>query len=141
VTSVNAGQASRLVDLTENALGTLAGRRIAVLGAAFKAGTDDLRHSSGLTVVQVLHARGASVVVVDPLVATAALRAQVPTGVAVAETLDEALDGAEACLVTTAAPEWSALDDHPAGPLVVDGRRALDPARYDGRYVAIGRAS
>jgi len=141
VASVNAGQASRLVDLAENALDTLPGRRVAVLGAAFKAGTDDLRHSSGLAVVQELCDRGASVVVFDPLVARAALTAQLPTGVAVAATLDEALDGAAACLVTTAATEWDALAEHPARLLVVDGRRALDPAGYDGRYVAVGRAS
>jgi UDPglucose 6-dehydrogenase/GDP-mannose 6-dehydrogenase len=141
VASVNAGQASRLVDLAENALGSLSGRRIAVLGAAFKAGTDDLRHSSGLTVVQELRERDASVAVFDPLVAADALAAAVPAGVAVAATLDDALDGAAACVVTTAAAEWKALDEHPTRPLVVDGRRALDPARYDGRYVAIGRAS
>jgi UDP-glucose 6-dehydrogenase len=112
-----------------------------VLGAAFKAGTDDLRHSSALAVVQELHDRGASVVVHDPLVAAATLTSHVPAGVAVVDTLDGALEGAEACLVTTAAPEWDSLDGHPARPLVVDGRRALDPVRYDGRYVAIGRAS
>jgi nucleotide sugar dehydrogenase len=141
VAAVNTAQASRLVDLAENALGSLAGRRIAVLGAAFKAGTDDLRHSSGLTVVQELRDRDALVTVFDPLVAADVLAAAVPDGVVVADTLDDALDGAAACLVTTAAPEWEALDDHATRPLVVDGRRALDPARYDGRYVAIGRAS
>jgi UDPglucose 6-dehydrogenase len=141
VVSINAGQAARLVDLAEDRLGSLAGRRIAVLGAAFKAGTDDLRHSSALSVVRELHDRGASVVVYDPLVAATALSTRVPAGVAVADTLDGALEAAEACLVTTAAPEWDALDAHPARPLVVDGRRALDPARYDGRYAAIGRAS
>jgi UDPglucose 6-dehydrogenase len=141
VVSINAGQAARLVDLVERTLGSLEGRRITVLGAAFKAGTDDLRHSSALTVVRELHVRGAAVVVYDPLVATATLAAQVPAAVTVAATLDDALDGTAACLVTTAAPEWNALDEHPARPLVVDGRRALDPARYDGRYVAIGRAS
>jgi nucleotide sugar dehydrogenase len=141
VAAVNAGQASRLVDLAENALGSLSGRRIAVLGAAFKAGTDDLRHSSGLAVLQELRDRGATAVVFDPLVAADALAAAIPAGAIVAETLDDALDGTAACLVTTAAPEWRALDEHPTRPLVVDGRRALDPARYDGRYVAIGRAS
>ena len=140
VASVNAGQALRLVRLAEAALGQLDGHRIAVLGAAFKAGTDDLRHSPARQVVSELDARRASVVVYDPLVSQEALEAWVPSGVAVAATLDDALQGAAACLVTTAAPEWEALDGHKAHPLVVDGRRALDPARYDGRYVAIGKA-
>jgi UDPglucose 6-dehydrogenase len=140
VAAVNDGQPARLIELAERALGPLDGRGIAVLGAAFKAGTDDLRHSPGLAVVRELVRRGASVTVFDPLVGHAALAPLLPADVVVAGTLDEAVAAAEACLVTTAAPEFAALAERAGAPMVVDGRRALDPAAFDGSYVAIGRA-
>jgi UDPglucose 6-dehydrogenase len=141
VASVNAGQASRLVDLAERELGGLGGRAIAVLGAAFKAGTDDLRHSQGLEVVAELGRRDAAVIVFDPLVAPAALLPHLPAGVTIAATLADAVRGVEACLVTTAAPEFEALAADDSGPLVVDGRRLLDPEAFAGRYVGIGRGA
>lgn len=141
VASVNAGQASRLVDLAERALGGLEGRSVAVLGAAFKAGTVDLRHSPGLGVAGELVRRGAAVVVYDPLVSPSVLEPHLAAGVTIGTTLDSTVEAVEACFVTTAAPEFESLAARHPGCLVVDGRRALDAARFDGRYVAIGRGS
>lgn len=147
VRAINRTQPTRFVDLAEKALGGLDGKRCAVLGLAFKAGTDDLRESPGLATVESLAQRGASVVAFDPLVGEDRLGAPLSGSVEVAATLSEAVAGAEACLVTTADPAFSALPDlirtgSPSPPVVVDGRRALRPADFpDGTYVAIGRGS
>jgi UDP-glucose 6-dehydrogenase len=145
---VNRGQAGRLTELAERGLGNLRGRRVAVLGAAFKAGTDDLRDSPALRVVGELVARGAIVVVYDPLVGVDALRDALPAdGVEIASTLADAIGDVEACLVTTLAPEFDELERllrerNGTRPLVVDGRRGIAPAGFpDHGYVGVGRAA
>jgi len=144
VASVNRGRAERLVRLAEGALGNVEGRRIAVLGAAFKDGTDDLRDSPGLRIVQELLDRGAKVVVFDPLVGRERLVTAFPS-VEVATSLAEAARSADACLITTRAPEFADLERLVAeldgdAPVIVDGRRALDPTHFrSGGYLAVGR--
>lgn len=147
VDAVNRGQSTRLVVQVERRLGSLEGRKIAVLGAAFKAGTDDLRDSPGLRVVAELLARGATVSVYDPLVAPERLRAALPaSGADVAASLDEATRGVAACVVTTLEPEFGAVANlvssaNGNSPIVVDGRRALDPGDFAARrYLGVGRA-
>jgi nucleotide sugar dehydrogenase len=147
VAAVNGAQAARLVERAESELGGLDGRRIAVLGAAFKAGTDDLRDSPALRVIEELARRNAAVVVYDPLVARERLAGLNDGGVEVAGSLAEATDGADAVIVTTQAPEFRGLEGLVAqmngtGPLVVDGRRALDPDAFaGGRYLGVGRGN
>jgi len=69
VISVNAGRPLRMVDLAEAGLGGLAGRRVAVLGLAFKQGTDDMRESPAIPIVRELQRRGAVVTAFDPVAA------------------------------------------------------------------------
>lgn len=140
VLSVNDKQAERVVDLLEQRLGDLAGRSVAVLGAAFKGGTDDVRASPGLRVLDRLLERGVETVIFDPLVSASALGEYVARGVVVAAGLEEALEATEACIVTTNAAEFSALADAVRDPgyVVLDGRRALDPSAFD-EYLAVGR--
>jgi UDPglucose 6-dehydrogenase len=139
VVGVNDGQAARLVEIAERELGSLVGRRIAVLGAAFKAGTDDLRDSQGLRVVARLVERGALPVVFDPLVSAERLRAALPESAEAAATLEATLEDVEACLVTTIAPEFRALQTMERIPLVIDGRRDLSPERLARQgYAALG---
>lgn len=144
VARINREQPGRLVSRVEKALGGIAGRRVAVLGAAFKAGTDDLRDSPALRLVEELLGRNAAVVVYDPLVSAERINAAAPS-VEVAQALDAALDGADACIVTTLEPEFRALETWPESgkgkrPLVVDGRRSLSPARFsDHAYLGVGR--
>lgn len=146
VRTINDSQPDRFVELASDALGDLAGRRCAVLGMAFKAGTDDLRASPGLATVEALVRRGASVIAFDPLVGKEALAAAHVPPIEVAPTLEEAVTGADVCLVTTADPAFADLprliEGH-AGfpPLVIDGRRALQPSSFPpGTYLAIGRS-
>jgi UDPglucose 6-dehydrogenase len=141
---VNETQPGRVVALAEGALGgSVSGRRVAVLGVAFKAGTDDLRMSPGLVIVDELLARGAEVVVFDPLVGEALLGPQVSRGVSVADSAAEAMAKADAAIVTTIDPAFAGLlDDVEGGPVVVDGRGVLDRSLIDGRQVlAVGRGT
>jgi UDPglucose 6-dehydrogenase len=135
VRTVNEGQPARVVDLAERALGGLAGRRVGVLGLAFKGGTDDARSSPALRIVDELLERGADVSAYDPLVPAEAIPEH-RGKIALRASLDDLLAACEACIVTTDAPEFASLSRAPGGPIVVDGRRVLDGARAD---LAVGR--
>jgi UDPglucose 6-dehydrogenase len=139
VRAINDSQPRRVVDLAERTVGQLAGRRAAVLGVAFKGGTDDVRSSPGMYVLDELLERGADVVAFDPLVDAAALPAYARR-VEFAPSLAEALAGAAVAIVTTNAFEFDGLraatGDQASSPVIVDGRRALDPNAAD---VAVGR--
>ncbi len=119
-------------------------RRVAMLGLAFKAGTDDVRSSPALRVAELLMARGVEVVGYDPHAALNA--AAVLPGLHLAATAEEALVGAGAAVIGTEWPEfrdldWRAIAPTMAAPVVIDGRRLLDgPAlRAMGfRYEAVG---
>jgi UDPglucose 6-dehydrogenase len=119
-------------------------RRVAMLGLAFKAGTDDVRSSPALRVAELLMARGVEVVGYDPHAARNA--AAVLPGLHLAATAEEALEGAGAAVIGTEWPEfreldWRSIASRMAAPVVFDGRRLLDgPAlRALGfRYEAVG---
>ena len=136
VLAINERQPTVLVDRLRHHLDP-DGLRVAVLGAAFKPGTDDVRESPTLRIVPELIHLGADVVVHDP-VATANCREVLGTsGITYTDDLDVALDGAEAVVIVTAWPEYRdvprRLGDRE--PVVVDGRRLLSAdsvPRYDG---------
>jgi UDPglucose 6-dehydrogenase len=145
VERVNHNQASHLVDLAERPLGAFGGRTVAVLGAAFKAGTDDVRSSPGLRIAALAAERGASVRIFDPLVSRERLaQACSDSDIEVASSLDAAVAQVDVCIVTTHAPEFARLDQLLVGPdrhtpLIVDGRRSLSASAFpDGAYFGIG---
>jgi UDPglucose 6-dehydrogenase/GDP-mannose 6-dehydrogenase len=139
VASVNDDQPARLVDAVRGALGDLPGRRIAVLGLAFKPDTDDVRCSPAFPVIRLLLTGGAEVVAHDPIVGSAAL-AGFP-GVAHVDDLAAAVKAADAVVIVTRWDRYKELPDVLAQlsdpPVVVDGRRMLDRASVD-RYTGIG---
>jgi UDPglucose 6-dehydrogenase len=147
VDRINNRRRARMVELTAEVLGgSVAGRRVAVLGAAFKPESDDVRDSPALDVAARLDAAGADVVVTDPqAVPTARLRAPQLT---CTEDVEEALTGADVVLVLTEWRQFRSLDPVRAGELVagrtvLDGRHALDRDAWEGagwRYRALGRA-
>lgn len=115
----------------EATLGGVTGRPIALLGLSFKADTDDLRYSPAIELARWLLAHGAAVRAYDPVAGAGAARA-VP-GLIVHDTAAEALAGAEAAVIATEWPAFKALDwagirETMAAPVVIDGRRLLDPA-------------
>jgi UDPglucose 6-dehydrogenase len=143
--AINEGQAASLVERANRALEGLKDRRVAVLGIAFKAGTDDIRESPGLMILDELLARLAKLVIFDPLVPADALRTYEKRGVRIADSLSSALQDVEACVIATGAPEFEAVPDiirasQDGAPLVIDGRRLLPPEGLDhSRYLAVGR--
>jgi UDPglucose 6-dehydrogenase len=125
VVEVNDRQPRRLLGLMDDHV-DVAGERVAVLGLAFKPGTDDVRHSRAIDLIEGLRARDADVAAYDP-VATDRMRERFPD-LAYAASAGAALDGAVAALVATDWDEFAALDeefDRMATPIVVDGRRIV----------------
>jgi UDPglucose 6-dehydrogenase len=136
VLDVNGRQPQVLVDRVLHHLDP-AGAHIAVLGVAFKPGTDDVRSSAAFPVVAALRTAGADVVVHDPVALDNFRAARDDDGVTYTDDLATALEGADAVVLTTAWPEYEQLPQllHGREVLLVDGRRMLDPAalpRYDG---------
>jgi UDPglucose 6-dehydrogenase len=143
VIEVNELQKRRVVGKLERRLGPLRGKRIALLGLAFKPGTDDMREAPSLVLAGRLLAEGAEVRAWDPI---ADGRSHVH-GADIAETAMEALDGADAAVVVTEWPEvreldWSEAASRMRTRLVIDGRNVLDPAALRAlgfQYEGIGR--
>lgn len=139
VMAVNDAQPLQLFGLLEKHFPRLSGVKVAVLGLAFKPGTDDLRCSPALTIVERLLAAGADVRAYDPVVGAAECAGLGWHGVTSCASVDDAVRDADAVLLVTRWHEFAALpsllDELGAAPLVVDGRRMLDPdsvARYEG---------
>jgi UDPglucose 6-dehydrogenase len=128
VDELNERRRSHVVDIARELLGDLEGRRITVLGAAFKPDSDDVRDSPALDVANQLQVAGAEVVVTDPeALDNAARRAPHLRGVA---DLDEALTGAELVVLLTEWRQYRDLDPAAAAsrvavPRLIDGRNVL----------------
>ncbi len=145
VIEVNELQKRRVVAKLQKHLGSLVGKRIALLGLAFKANTDDMREASSLVLAARLQADGAQVRAYDPVAEDEARKLMV--GIDFAGSALEAVDGADAAILVTEWPEfreleWTAVRERMAGELVIDGRNFLDPAvlRAAGfEYEGIGR--
>jgi UDPglucose 6-dehydrogenase len=145
VEAINDRQRTELAELTiDQAGGDVHGKRIAVLGATFKPGTDDTRNSPALTVADYLHARGADVRIYDP-------QARLPhrDGFTQVSTVEQAVRGAEVVLHLTEWPEFRQLDPEQLGELVtskivIDGRLKLHTPTWlnaGWKVVQIGRAA
>ncbi len=146
VIEVNELQKRRVVGKLRKHL-DLADATVALLGVAFKPGTDDIREAASLVLASRLLAEGATVRVTDP-VALDTARGRL-RGVEFVTDPMEAVRGVNAVVVVTEWPEfigldWTAVVASMAEPrLVVDGRNALDPsaiAGAGGRYEGIGRS-
>jgi UDPglucose 6-dehydrogenase len=129
---VNDDRKARMVERVERALGgEVAGKRVAVLGLAFKPNTDDMRDAPSIPLVNALVERGAAVIAFDPVARHQAEK--VLTGIAFADDAYAAADGADALVIVTEWDEFRALDlDRIAGSLrgkvLVDLRNVYDPA-------------
>ena len=132
VIEVNELQKRRVIGKLKRHLGDeLRGKRISLLGLAFKPNTDDIRQASSIVLASRLIAEGAQVVGYDPI-AMENTRALLPT-VTYAGSAMEALTGADACVLVTEWSEFLTLDwgqvrEVMSHPIVIDGRNALNPA-------------
>jgi UDPglucose 6-dehydrogenase len=145
VIEVNELQKRRVIGKLERRLGSLRGKKVALLGLAFKPGTDDMREAPSLVLAGRLIAEGAHVSAWDPVADGRALL----DGVHIADSALEALEGADAAVVVTEWPELRELDwAEAAGRMrdrvLVDGRNMLDAdeLRAAGfEYEGVGRAT
>ena len=146
VDSINMRRRVRVVDLAREVChGSIVGRRVAVLGAAFKPDSDDVRDSPALSVAAQMQLQGAHVTVTDPQ-AIANARAKWPD-LHFAETALEAAVDADVVLLATEWAEYRALDPDELGAVVahrrmLDGRNVLEPAQWRAAgwtYRALGR--
>lgn len=146
VDAINMRRRSRVVEMTRELLnGTLIGRRITVLGAAFKPDSDDVRDSPALSIAAQLQLQGATVTVTDPeALDNAALRFPELT---FEPDTKRALVDCHAVLLLTEWRQYRELDAGAVGSLVeekniLDGRNCLNPAEWRAagwRYKGIGR--
>jgi len=145
VIEVNELQKRRVIQKLQKHLGKLRGKKVALLGLAFKAGTDDMREAPSLVLASRLLAEGAEVRAWDPV----ARPGELMKGVVLCDSVIEAVTGADAAVIVT---EWDELRglaspevrDAMARPLIIDGRNLLDPpdTRAAGfAYEGVGRQS
>jgi UDPglucose 6-dehydrogenase len=146
VDEINLRRRARTLELGLDLVdGTYRGTRIAVLGAAFKPNSDDIRDSPALDVAASIERRGGEVVIYDPHAIENARR--VHPELSYVESLDEALTGADVTMLLTEWDEFRSMDPAVVRGLVaqrnvVDGRNVLDPVRWrraGWRYRALGR--
>ena len=145
VIEVNELQKRRVIQKLQKHLGRLRGKKVALLGLAFKAGTDDMREAPSLVLASRLLAEGAEVRAWDPV----ARPGELMKGAVLCDSVLDAVTGADAAVIVT---EWDELRglasadvrDAMARPLIIDGRNLLDPAetrRGGFAYEGIGRQS
>jgi UDPglucose 6-dehydrogenase len=152
VTRINEEQRQRFLRKVRSALWTLRGKTLGVLGLAFKGGTDDIRESPALFVVQALLQEGCKITAYDP---AAMDRTQeffpeaARSSIRFANSSYEAAQAADALLILTEWEEFANLDldrlrRELKYPIVIDGRNLYDPERMAAQgftYYSVGRAA
>jgi len=133
VDRINLGRRDRIVTLAREALGELSGKRVAVLGAAFKPNSDDIRDSPSLAISGRLADEGAIVTVHDPVAMPNAAR--VRPDLRYADSVHQAAEGAEIVLHLTEWADYRVIDPQTlraivSRPVLIDGRCTLDAAAW-----------
>ncbi|MCW4005715.1 MAG: UDP-glucose/GDP-mannose dehydrogenase family protein [Candidatus Bathyarchaeota archaeon] len=144
IENVNKTQPLHAVQLCQNKLGTLKGKRIAILGLAFKPNTDDMREARVVPIINQLLIEGATVVAYDP-VAMSVAKKIFQDKIEYTDTAIDCLRNADAAILVTEWDEFKKLT--PANfvkylkqPVLIDGRRIYDPVEYSKslQFAAIG---
>jgi UDPglucose 6-dehydrogenase len=137
---VNELQPQKVVELTSQVVGKLEGKSVAVLGLAFKPGTDDMREAVSIKVVNLLLKEGARVYAYDPKALENA-RKIFGNKIVYENNAEDALSNADACIILTEWPEFAdvGLYGKLRGKIIIDGRRVLHSDKLKGFvYHAIG---
>lgn len=144
VEEVNHEQPLKAVELCKKLLGSLEGKRIALLGLAFKPNTDDMREARVVPIVYELLREGAIVVAYDPVAVNMA-KSLLKDTILYASSVVECLNNADGCIVVTEWNEFRKLTPNDftkymKQPVLVDGRRIYDPAEFGKKlkFAAIG---
>ncbi|HYY68909.1 MAG TPA: UDP binding domain-containing protein, partial [Terriglobales bacterium] len=146
VIRINQEQQQRFLRKVRGALWTLKGKRLGVLGLAFKGGTDDIRQSPAVAVIKCLLKEACEVIAYDPAAMERA-RTELPSQVTFAESAYQAARSADALLILTDWEEFASLDldrlyAELKYPIIVDGRNLYNPETMSDHgfiYVSIGR--
>jgi UDPglucose 6-dehydrogenase len=148
VEKINTGQQRRFFAKVRGALWTLRGKRLAVLGLAYKGETDDIRESPAIDLVNMFLAEGCCIAAYDPAAMERAAQANPPSSqLRYATSEYDAAENADALLILTDWPQFASLDLsrlHAAlrYPIIVDGRNLYKPQTMTDRgftYISIGR--
>lgn len=145
IDEVNLRRRDRTVTLVSDLLGTLEGRRVAVLGTAFKPNSDDVRDSPALDIASRIYAAGADVQVYDPEANNNSAR-RFPR-LSYCDSTEAAVTGADVVLLLTEWPEFVGIrpqdvDEVVRGKRIVDGRNVLNPGEWESagwEFRALGR--
>ncbi len=148
VMRINEDQRHRFLRKVRSALWTLRGKNLAVLGLAFKGGTDDIRESPALMLVQTLLQEGSKICAYDPA-AIERTREVLGSAIVFANSAYDAAHGADALLILTEWEEFANLDlsrlrQELRYPIVIDGRNLYDPdvmAAQGFTYYSVGRSA
>jgi UDPglucose 6-dehydrogenase len=148
VMRINEDQRQRFLRKIRSALWTLRGKNLGVLGLAFKGGTDDIRESPALFLVQALLQEGSKITAYDPA-AMERTQEAMSSGISFANSPYEAAHGKDALLILTEWEEFATLDldrlrKELKYPIVIDGRNLYDPdvmAAQGFTYYSVGRAA
>ncbi len=148
VEKINSQQKKRFLNKVRSALWTLRGKRIGVLGLAFKGETDDIRESPAIEIVEMLLAEGCSVTAYDPA-AMKRTEEILPAGASLRYVADAyaAAEDADALLILTDWAEFASLDLNQLNktlryPIIIDGRNMYDPptmVKHGFTYLSVGR--
>jgi UDPglucose 6-dehydrogenase len=148
VMRINEDQRDRFLRKVRSALWTLRGKHLGVLGLAFKGGTDDIRESPALFLVQALLQEGCQITAYDPA-AMERTQEVITSGLKFANSAYQAASGADALLILTEWEEFASLDLDRLNrelkyPIVIDGRNLYEPevmAAHGFTYYSVGRAA
>jgi UDPglucose 6-dehydrogenase len=148
VEKINANQKKRFLSKVRSALWTLRGKRLAVLGLAFKGDTDDIRESPAIDLIEMLLAEGCAITAYDPAAMKRA-EAELPAcnQMRYADGIYEAVKNADAMLILTDWREFGKIDLNKLHtlmryPIVIDGRNLYDPREMMENgftYLSVGR--
>ncbi|HYG97931.1 MAG TPA: UDP-glucose/GDP-mannose dehydrogenase family protein [Terriglobales bacterium] len=147
VMHINEDQRQRFLRKVRTALWTLKGKQVGVLGLAFKDGTDDIRESPAIAIIESLLAEGCRVKTYDPAAMERAAEVLPSASVTFVDSPYEAASGADALLVLTEWQEFKSIDlsrirKELRYPIVIDGRNLFsrsDMQKHGFIYLSIGR--
>jgi UDPglucose 6-dehydrogenase/GDP-mannose 6-dehydrogenase len=141
VIAINERQPQQVLDILKRRLPELGKARIGILGLAFKPGTDDMRESPSIPIVQALQQLGTQMKAYDPVAKIEAQHLFGDQNITYTESLEDTVKDVDAVVLLT---RWPEFKDVPAllrqigqSPLMIDGRRMLDKSAFD-RYEGIG---
>jgi UDPglucose 6-dehydrogenase len=147
VVKINEEQRHRFLRKVKRVLGQLKGKKLAVLGLAYKNGTDDIRESPAIAVLCELVREGCQITAFDPAAMERAAEALPAGAILFAQDCYDALEGADACLVLTEWEDFAVLDLARVKallrcPIVIDGRNLFSPVKMEAaglNYYSVGR--